>query len=207
MNNVTEIRTVDKTTEFEFKEKSSLFHALLFPIQSEEDFKKSLLKIKKKYYNATHHCYAYCLHNGVSKYSDDGEPGGTAGVRIYNALVHFDVSDAAIIVVRYFGGTKLGVGPLGKAYYNAAFSVMEKSSQTKKYAYKKFILCVNFSDMNIIHKIIDDYNGKVSNTYYSEKVSFEVLFKQTDQLKIESIFKKFPQSTVIYSVTPEVEFL
>lgn len=207
MNKVDEIQTIDKTTEFEFKEKSSLFHAILFPIESEEDFKKSFLKIKKKYFNATHHCYAYCLHEGAFKYSDDGEPGGTAGVRIHNALIHFDVSDAAIIVVRYFGGTKLGVGPLGKAYYNAAFSVLEKCCLIKKYAYKKFILTVNFSDINLIHKIIDDYDGKILINNYSEKVSFEVLFKQSDQLKIEARLKKFPESTLIYSVNNEVEFL
>lgn len=207
MNSVIEIRTIGKTVEFEFKEKSSGFLAILFHIQSEEDFKKSFLKIKKTYFDATHHCYAYRLHDGAFKYSDDGEPGGTAGVRIHNALTHFDVTDAAIIVVRYFGGTKLGVGPLGKAYYHAAFSVIEKSSLIKKYAYKKFILTVDFTDMNIIHKIIDDYGGKILTTNYSEKVSFEILFKQSDQLKIESRLKEFSESTLINSITQDVEFL
>ncbi|HMU43613.1 MAG TPA: YigZ family protein [Ignavibacteriaceae bacterium] len=207
MNYVAEIRTIGKTVEFEFKEKSSGFLAILFPIQNEDDFKNSLLKIKKKYFDATHHCYAYRLHDGSFKYSDDGEPGGTAGVRIHNALTHFGVTDAAIIVVRYFGGTKLGVGPLGKAYYHAAFSVVEKSSLITKYAYKKFIFTVDFTDMNIVHKIIDDYSGKLLTTNYSEKVSFEVLFKKSDQLKIESKLKEYSESTLIYSVTQEVEFL
>jgi len=202
-----EIQTIDKTIEFEFKEKSSGFLAILFPVQNEDEFKKSLLKIKKKFFDATHHCYAYSLHDGGFKYSDDGEPGGTAGIRIHNALTHFDVTDAAIIVVRYFGGTKLGVGPLGKAYYHAAFSVIDKSSLLKKYAYKKFNLTFDFNDMNIVHKIIDDYSGKILTTNYSEKISFDLLFKQSDQLKIESKLKEFSGSTLNYSITQEIEFL
>lgn len=207
MNAVVEIRTVNKTTELELKEKSSRFLAILFYIQSGDEFKNYLVKIKKKYFDATHHCYAYRLIDGKFKYSADGEPAGTAGIRILNALDHFEVTNTGLIVVRYFGGTKLGVGPLGKAYYNAAISVIEKSKLLTKYAYKKFILTVEFPDMNIIHKIIDDYAGKIVITNYSEKVSFEVLFKQTDHSRIEEQLKEFQHNKVMYSVKPGVEFL
>ena len=124
------IKTIIKDSEFRFKEKGSVFIGLSFPINSEEDAESFLLSVRKKYYDATHHCYSYKLTDGTFKYSDAGEPNGTAGIRIYNAQNHFDLTGILTIIVRYFGGVKLGVGPLGKAYYETAYQNL-KSSETE----------------------------------------------------------------------------
>ncbi|MCB9247399.1 MAG: YigZ family protein [Ignavibacteriales bacterium] len=77
---------------------------------------------------------------GEEKYSDDGEPNGTAGLRIYNAINHFELNNVLVVVVRYFGGTKLGVGPLGKAYYNCALEVLDSSKKSNLLNLKKLKL-------------------------------------------------------------------
>ncbi len=115
-----QFKTITQTTEAVYKEKSSEFLAFAYPIGSEDDAAGHLAVLKKKYFDATHHCYAWKLNTGSEKFSDDGEPAGTAGKRILNAILHYDLTNVMIVVVRYYGGTKLGVGPLGVAYFSAA---------------------------------------------------------------------------------------
>lgn len=122
-----QIKTIKNFNQNSFKEKGSEFIAIVNSVDNEETALNQLTEIRKKYFDATHHCYAYKLKSGEEKYSDDGEPKGTAGIRILNAIEHFDLRDVLVIVVRYFGGTKLGVGPLGKAYYNSSIDVLNTS--------------------------------------------------------------------------------
>ncbi|MDZ7765436.1 MAG: YigZ family protein [Melioribacteraceae bacterium] len=97
-----------------------MFIGYAAPCKNDEEAEQILEGKKKQYYDATHNCYAYKILPESIKYLDDGEPSGTAGIRILNAIQHFDLTNLIVISTRYFGGTKLGVGPLGKAYYNSA---------------------------------------------------------------------------------------
>ena len=168
-------KTIGSFCETTLKEKSSVFNAHAYPIENEEDAIQILEKTKKKYYDATHHCYAYKLTGEKIKYSDAGEPSGTAGIRILNAINHFNLQNVLVIVIRYFGGTKLGAGPLGKAYYNSAVHTLEVSRIIEKKAYKRIVIEADLNQMNNIYHSADEFNAKIIKSDYSNNVMFECL--------------------------------
>ena len=110
-----------------FKAKGSKFISYAFPVKSEDEIKECLKKIKKEHYSARHHCFAWCLGSEKNNYraNDDGEPSSSAGKPILGQIQKLDLSDILIIVVRYFGGTLLGVGGLIQAYKTAAANALE----------------------------------------------------------------------------------
>ncbi len=175
MQKIEKYKTILSFNETILKEKSSVFIASAYPVENEEEALQILEKTKKKYYDATHHCYAYKLPGEQIKYSDAGEPSGTAGIRILNAINHFDVQNILVIVVRYFGGTKLGVGPLGKAYYNSAIQTLENSHIIEKKGYKMISIETDLSQVNNIYHLVDEFKGKINNSDYSADLKFECL--------------------------------
>lgn len=168
------IRIVESFNEFQIKDKGSLFIGQIYPVESEAEVSEILNSVKKRFYDATHHCFAFKLVDGKVKYSDDGEPSGTAGVRILNAIEHDSLFNQLIIVIRYFGGTKLGVGPLGKAYYNAANGVINSSEIKEKSLHQKISIESDFSQVSNIYHILNQNNAKIEKEEYSDKVRFEV---------------------------------
>ncbi|MGE5430882.1 MAG: IMPACT family protein [Syntrophomonadaceae bacterium] len=170
-----EFLTIKEFSESKFKEKGSLFIGQCYPAGSEDEAMAHLEATRKKYYDATHHCYAYSLANSETKYSDAGEPTGTAGIRILNAIQHFSLNNLIVVSIRYFGGTKLGVGPLGKAYYNSAFTALENAQVIKKTCYKKILITSDFQLISHVHHALSKVTSKILNTYYEDKVSLECL--------------------------------
>ena len=173
MNYPEQIVTVDNFSEFTFKEKGSTFIGQVYHCETEKEATETLASVKKKYYDATHHCYAYRFLDLKFKYSDDGEPSGTAGLRILNAIDHFKLFNVIVIVIRYYGGTKLGVGPLGKAYYNSALTVLEKADKIIKTLYQQILIESSFDYVSYIHKAIANHHATIVSSDYSEKVIFE----------------------------------
>jgi uncharacterized YigZ family protein len=184
-----EIKIIKESSEAEYKEKGSRFIALASPIPNEGEALNILERIKKKYYDASHHCYAYKLHNNKSKYSDAGEPTGTAGVRILNAIEHFGLTDTIVIVVRYFGGIKLGAGGLGKAYYNSALEVLSKAEIIMKKLYKRVFIKSEIHFNQKIYHIINNNDSKILKVDYTDEVNFECLITVKDFLKVISYLK------------------
>lgn len=174
----------------EIKIKNSKFLGASYPISTKEESEEILEKTRKKYYDANHNCYAYVLgeHSKHIKYSDDGEPNGTAGRPILQAINHFNFKNAMVIVTRYFGGTKLGVGPLARAYYNTAFEVLSKSGKKIYYFTSPLKFSIDYSDINKIKRAIEKYTVKLSENY-TDTVVFdaEVLSSKIDQCKSELI--------------------
>jgi uncharacterized YigZ family protein len=187
MNYPAQLTTIDEFSEYSFKEKGSLFIGQVVYCEAEEKVGEILASVKKKYRDATHHCYAYKLLCGNYKYSDDGEPGGTAGIRIFNAIEHFGIVNIFLVVIRYYGGTKLGAGPLGKAYYKAAFEVLKQSRVVRKTLYDLIIIESDFEQMSNIHRVISNHSALITNTKYSQDVTFECLIKPSD---LESISRQ-----------------
>jgi uncharacterized YigZ family protein len=187
MNLPDELRTIDKFHEVTTTVKRSNFIAQVYSIDSEENFKSHLTIIKKKYYDASHHCYAYRLVNGNVRYSDAGEPSGTAGIRILNAIEHFNLENQLVIVSRIFGGIKLGIGPLGKAYYQSAFQVLNKSQIITKHLFQKVEISSEIEQISLINRILANHKSIVINSEYQEKFSLSCLLKSTE---IEFIIKK-----------------
>jgi len=169
------IKTISNFAEFRIKEKGSLFIGMCFPVNNESEAAEELSKIKKKYYDATHNCFAYKLTDGTIKYSDDGEPNGTAGIRILNAINHFDLNNILVIVTRYFGGTKLGVGLLGKTYYDAAYECLQNSQILEKILYNKLIISYNYDSFSIVHRCISKYNAVIEKNLFDEMPRIESL--------------------------------
>lgn len=159
MNKLPEkIKTIASESEFRIKEKGSAFVSFSKPVKNVEEAASFLTSLKKKYYDATHHCYSYRFVDGSFKYSDDGEPSGTAGKRIYNAQIHFELTNLVTAVVRYYGGTKLGVGPLGKAYYDSAFHCLESSKVVELVLHQRIEIRYEFEFSNLTHHLISKYS-------------------------------------------------
>ena len=167
MNIPHQIKTIDAFKESIFTKKKSTFIAQVYSVCSEDEIKEYLSSSKKKYYDASHHCFAYKFSDGSNRYSDAGEPSGTAGVRILNAIEHFELNNQLVIVTRFFGGIKLGVGPLGKAYYFAAHQVLNESRIITKQLFQKVNISSEFDQINITHRILSTFKSIILDTDYN----------------------------------------
>lgn len=179
--------TIEEYHKIEFKEKNSLFIAEIFPIQTREQFTEIYQSLKKKYYDATHitYCWVLGLNANLFHYSDDGEPGGTAGVKIFKEIRSKNITNVLVTVTRYFGGIKLGVGPLGKAYSTAAGMVINESKIIKKYVTKKFLLHLTYDEYNRIQKPLRNFVISILDTIFTDsvKILFEVQLSKETELK------------------------
>lgn len=178
------ILTVDNFAEFTYKEKGSVFIGQVYHCETENEATNILDLIKKKYYDATHHCFAYKLISGQIKYSDDGEPSGTAGIRILNAIEHFKLINVIIVIIRYYGGTKLGVGPLGKAYYTSAQNVLENAKKLEKSLFQKVIVEADFDYSSHIHRILAKYKSIIEKQEFKDNAIFQCFLRPSDLSKV-----------------------
>ena len=201
-----QIKTIKDFREFSFKEKASEFVAIVYPVDNEETAVNQLNEIRKKYFDASHHCYAYKLKSGEEKYSDDGEPKGTAGLRILNAIEHFDLSDVPLVVVRYFGGTKLGVGPLGKAYYNASIDVLNASEIITMTLYQNILIEVDFSFVSHVHRVINHYSAIIADSEYSNIAKFYCFVKPNDFELINIELSNLTNGQILIKALPDYKY-
>lgn len=153
-------QTISGKAEGLYKEKGSKFIALAFPVTSEEEVKEILASLRKEYHDARHHCYSYIIGFKGEHWraNDDGEPSGTAGRPIHGQIQSFNLTNTLIVVIRYFGGTKLGVSGLINAYKTAAADALEHSNiivNTVKDIYK---ITFGYLAMNDIMKLVKEEN-------------------------------------------------
>lgn len=159
-----EYKTIEKPIEnVLLKEKGSKFIGFAYPINNEGELKLALEKIKAEHPKATHHCYAYRMGLIGENYraNDDGEPSGSAGLPIYNQLLANEITNVIVIVVRYYGGTKLGVSGLVKTYKESAKLTLEESHIITKELETTIEIWFNFDQQNIIFTLLSKYNAKV----------------------------------------------
>ncbi len=149
-------KTLASPSEGVYKEKGSKFIALAFPVASEEEIKEALEITRKKYHDARHHCYAWALGIGRENYreNDDGEPNNSAGKPILGRLESNDLTQLLIIVVRYFGGTKLGVGGLINAYRSAAEDAILNGKIIEKKMKMYFRILFHYDQMNDVMQVV-----------------------------------------------------
>lgn len=143
-----------------YKDKGSKFLSFAFPVQSEEDIKPIVDSLKKEYYDARHHCFAYRIgqFGQIWRANDDGEPSSTAGRPILGQLLSNDISDILVVVVRYFGGIKLGVPGLIKAYKSATTDVLTNAEIITKIASRRITLNFDYFAMNDVMKKLKEFN-------------------------------------------------
>ena len=203
MNLPEEIRTIDDFKETITSINKSRFIAQVYSLKTEDEVKDYLTKAKKKYYDASHHCYAYKFADGKFHYSDAGEPNGTAGIRILNAIDHFELVDQLVIVSRIFGGIKLGVGPLGKAYYESAFQVLNESKIELKSLYQKILISSDFNQVSSIHRILSQKKSIIVKSEYEDSLKVECLIKPATSGQIHQILAESGKNRINIVVTSE----
>lgn len=173
-----------------FKEKNSKFFGYAFPIQSESEVKEILDQLKKQHYSARHWCYAYQIGTKTKIYraNDDGEPNNSAGMPIYGQIQSFDVTNVLIIVVRYFGGVKLGVGGLVTAYRTAAQMALESVEIVEKTINTHFFIRFDYKNMNKVMRVIKEKNLNVVNQVLELDCLIEISCRLTQKDEILNAF-------------------
>lgn len=185
-------KTVASETSVETKIKGSRFIGQIYKCNSPDKARKILDSIRRKYYDATHHCYAW--QTGIDaemefKYSDDGEPNGTAGRPIFDQLSGADLTDVIVIVTRYYGGTKLGTGGLTHAYSDSAADAIKKAGNITKYITGNLNLELDFSDYGSVERLIMAQGGKIVESAFEAivKLRVEIRLSKLGILKDELI--------------------
>lgn len=168
------------------KEKGSKFIGFAFPVNNEGQLKAALEQIKTEHPKATHHCYAFRLGINGENYraNDDGEPSGTAGLPIYNQLLANELTNILLIVVRYYGGTKLGVSGLVKAYKESAKLTLDEAEITVKELETTLEIEFPFTQQNVIFTLLNKFDGKIQDFQANEncKILAQVKMSQKENI-------------------------
>jgi len=175
------IRTIDSEYSAEFKEKKSRFTGFCKHVPSADLAEAYLKELQKKYYDANHHCYAFKINEQEQRYSDAGEPNGTAGVPILNAIQHFSLHEVIVVVVRYFGGVKLGTGGLTRAYFQGAKMALESARIVKKILWETVQVEFDYQYTNLFQNLLSRFNGKPDNLVYDAKVHGSILILPSEK--------------------------
>lgn len=171
--------TVDGATEGLYKEKGSKFISFVFPVTSEKEARRHLEEIRKQYYDARHHCFAWIIGTDKSRYraSDDGEPNHSAGDPILGQLRSKNLTNVMAVVVRYFGGTKLGVGGLIVAYRSATQDALEKSIIVEKEITEKMTLKYDYSHTSEAMRLVKDFDLSILSQDFQSECVLQVEIK------------------------------
>ena len=176
--------------EILFKEKNSKFFGYAFPVTSEDEIKKQLEIIRKNHYNAVHCCYAFQIGTDKIQFraNDDGEPNNTAGAPIYGQIQSYGLTNVLVVVVRYFGGTKLGVGGLITAYRTSAQMAFEASKIIEKTININYSISFNYINMNKVMRVIKEKKIEITSQKMESSCEIEIT---TRKKNAESIFNIF----------------
>lgn len=188
--------TVEDRAEILYKEKGSKFYSFVFPVSEQGEVKSILDELKKKYYDATHHCYAYILgfEKEVFRMNDDGEPSSTAGKPIYGQLQSKNLTNVLLVVVRYFGGTKLGVSGLIKAYKTAAAECLAVAVIVEKKVRLMYEVVFPYEKMNAVMSILKELKAEQRRHSFEIQCSIEILIDNSNQNKFESAISKLEKT-------------
>lgn len=163
--------SIKNNNKYEYTVKNSKFISLLYKVNTKEEIKKTLEKVKKEYPNATHYCYAYILDNDI-KTEDDKEPSKTASIPILNQLKTNNLNHVILIVVRYFGGIKLGIGPLTRTYSLVAKEVINKDNIISLVKGYNITLTFKYEDIKKIDYLLKD--SQILNKEYSSNIIYTI---------------------------------
>lgn len=180
-------RAVYEGGQGEIVEKKSRFIATVLPIETEEEALEFIAKMKKKYWDARHNCYAYVIgeRQELQRCSDDGELNGTAGRPMLDVLLHEDIHNTVVVVTRYFGGVLLGTGGLVRAYQKATRSGLESSVIIEKQRGMFGNIVTDYNGIGKIQYILAQNNIPIADSIYGENVSIQVVVPAQQQEKIE----------------------
>lgn len=164
-----------------FKDNGSRFIAHAYPVETEEEVRSIVSALRKEYYDARHHCYAYRLgyKGDVFRASDDGEPAGSSGRPILGQIDSNGLSDVLVVVVRYFGGIKLGIPGLIRAYKTSTADAISNAQIVEKIASRRFRVVFGYMSMNSVMKVMKDLNLSQSNQQFDMECSLQTVVRLT----------------------------
>ncbi len=179
-------RTIAAPSEGLYKEKGSKFLAFAYPVRTTDEVKAHLDELRKQYFDARHHCYAYILGPNKDAYraNDDGEPSGTGGRPIHGQLLSADLTDTLIVVVRYFGGILLGASGLANAYKTAARDAIDHAQIIEKTIDVRYRLSFEYALMNDVMRIIKDFDLKPENQHFDLDCTLELSVRQSLSVRL-----------------------
>lgn len=202
MERVDHFYTVEGVSEGLYKEKGSKFIAYAYPVKNEEEVKETLLELKKQYYDARHHCYAYMLGAERKDYraNDDGEPNHSAGDPILGQINSKNLTNVLVVVVRYFGGTKLGVSGLINAYKVSAEEALSKAKVIKIDVTKSIHLEYTYEDTNDVMKLVSDFNIDITDQ------KFEAACAMQGEVNINLVHQLQEKVQLLQDLSKNVKF-
>ena len=182
----------------EYEEKRSRFIGELFPVTSEEEAKSLVTAARKKYPDARHHCWAWVLPDGSFRWSDDGEPGGTAGMPIIEVMKARMVTNCAVVVTRYFGGTLLGTGGLVRAYTDAVKTGLGNCEIVTETEGKRLEIRLGYTEHAKIQNYFKDCGQEIEDTAYGEDVRLTILVETgSAKERVDAVVDKTSGKAVI----------
>lgn len=199
MNQKDSYKTISKSSEETlFKEKGSKFFGYAFPVKTEDEVNQSLEIVKEKHKSARHFCYAYQMGTDPFYFraNDDGEPSNSAGMPIYGQIQSFDLTDILVVVVRYFGGTKLGVGGLISAYKTSAKMTLENSKMIEKTIDIIFKIEFDYKNMNKVMRVIKEKNLKIIDQKMELDCNIYISVRKSLAAEIEELFDSIYEVSV-----------
>ena len=173
-----------------FKDRGSKFYGYAFHVKTEDEVQVHIDTLKQEHHKARHWCYAYQLGKqyDVWRANDDGEPNNSAGMPIYDQLQSFELTNSLIVVVRYFGGTKLGVGGLINAYRTAAQMAVEASKIATRTINQEYVVLCDYKELNKVMRIIKEHNLKVTNQVMEMKCELTISVREKEAANVFNIF-------------------
>ena len=166
--------TVKQYASYEYEDRKSLFIGEALPVDPEQEALAFIESVRKRYPDANHHVYAYTLReNSITRFSDDREPQGTAGMPVLDVIRKNGCVNVALVVTRYFGGTLLGTGGLVRAYTAAAIGALENAQIIKYDVYSKLSLLLNYSDYGKINSVLADYGFRTEDSDFGAEVKIQ----------------------------------
>jgi len=191
--------TINKPSQGIYKEKGSKFIAYAYPVNNDDEVKENLDALKKEHYNAVHHCYAFSIGHPQAylRANDDGEPNHSAGDPVLRQIQSLQLTNVLVVVVRYFGGTKLGISGLVRAYKTAAAEALANAIVMEKYLTKTVHFTYNYDQTNDAMKIVSNFDAQI----VSQDFKADCQMKVTIQVSLHDSFIKALQQLNLKNIT------
>lgn len=198
-------KTIKAESFDEFIERKSRFIGYIAPVSTEEEAQEFIAKISKKHFDATHNVYAYVLRDGMTRrYSDNGEPQGTAGVPVLDVLLKEGLTDVCVVVTRYFGGIMLGAGGLVRAYSHGAKIAVDSAQIMNMTICKKLSLSIDYPFYGKLSYILPDYNIKTLSSDFADKINLTLLIRGDRVGAFEKALTELSNGKIGFSVIEEL---
>lgn len=185
-------KTIEEAVEVTMRERSSKFLSFIYPVENEEQIREALDALRKRYFDATHHCYAWRLGPRGEQFraNDDGEPSGTAGKPILGQMLSHEITDCLIVVVRYFGGTKLGVPGLIAAYKESAANAIEAATVVERTVDRRFTIDFPYLVMNDVMRVIKEEQPRIAGQEFDNLCTMHLTIREGQADLLEEKLKK-----------------